>query len=178
MGSLLVRLDARNADPLRRNAADGPFIQSAKDIGGHTMQDNHEASAYWALRIALGVVPILAGCDKFTNLLVDWERYLSPLAVRLLPVSPAVFMRAAGVIEVVVGVGILFGYARVFGWIAMAWLAAIALDLVTTGHYLDVAARDLVMATGAYALARLAPAREASRSDAREDRSRPAGAHA
>jgi hypothetical protein len=39
-------------------------------------------------------------------------------------------------------------------------------------------ARDLVMAAGAYALARIAPAREASRSNAREDRSRPAGAHA
>ena len=49
----------------------------------------------------------------------------------------------------------------------MAWLAAIALDLVTTGHYLDVAARDLVMATGAYALARLAPGRETSRADVR-----------
>ncbi|HET8734628.1 MAG TPA: DoxX family membrane protein, partial [Anaeromyxobacteraceae bacterium] len=126
------------------------------------MQDNHESSAYWALRIALGVVPIVAGLDKFTNLLVDWERYLSPLAARVIPVSPAVFMRAAGVIEVIVGLGILLGYARVFGWIAMAWLAAIAVDLVTTGHFLDVAARDAVMATAAYALARLAPAREAS----------------
>ena len=73
------------------------------------MQDNNEAqhdretSAYWALRIALGVVPIAAGLDKFTNLLVDWERYLSPLAVKVLPVGPAVFMRAAGVVEVAVG---------------------------------------------------------------------------
>ncbi len=142
------------------------------------MQDNHESSAYWALRIALGVVPIVAGMDKFTNLLADWERYLSPLAARVIPVSPAVFMRAAGVIEVIVGLGILLGYARVFGWIAMAWLAAIAVDLVTTGHFLDVAARDAVMATAAYALARLAPAHEASGAGARQDRTRPAGAHA
>jgi uncharacterized membrane protein YphA (DoxX/SURF4 family) len=142
------------------------------------MQGNHESSAYWALRIALGVVPIVAGMDKFTNLLADWERYLSPLAARVLPVSPAVFMRAAGVIEVIVGAGILLGYARVFGWIAMAWLAAIAVDLVTTGHFLDVAARDAVMATAAYALARLAPAHEASGARARQDRTRPAEAHA
>lgn len=148
------------------------------------MQDNHEAqhdhatSAYWALRIALGAVPILAGLDKFTYLLVDWERYLSPLAVKVLPVGPAVFMRAAGVVEVAVGLGILLGYARVFGWVAMAWLAAIALELVTTGHYLDIAARDLVIATGAYALARLAPGQETSRVDSREDRPRSAGAHA
>ncbi|ACL63850.1 conserved hypothetical protein [Anaeromyxobacter dehalogenans 2CP-1] len=118
------------------------------------------APAYWALRIALGVVPIVAGLDKFTNLLADWAGYLSPLAVRLLPVSPAAFMRAAGVIEVIVGVGILSGRARTFGWIAMAWLAAIALNLIASGAFLDVAARDAVMAVAAFALARLAAVHE------------------
>ncbi len=143
------------------------------------MHDKHETSAYWALRIALGVVPILAGLDKFANLLANWEGYLSPFAVSLLPVSPAVFMRAAGVVEVVVGAGILLGGARWFGWVAAAWLALIAVELVTTGHYLDVAARDLVMATAAGALARLAQAVEAPEaSHPSPERPRPAGAHA
>jgi uncharacterized membrane protein YphA (DoxX/SURF4 family) len=142
------------------------------------MQDNHEASAYWALRLALGVVPIVAGLDKFTNLLVDWERYLSPLAVKVLPVSPALFMRVAGVIEIVVGAAILLGNARWFGWVAMGWLVAIALNLVTTGHYLDVAARDLVMAAGAYALARLAPAHEPAHARPSPDGRRPEGSPA
>jgi uncharacterized membrane protein YphA (DoxX/SURF4 family) len=35
------------------------------------MHQKHEVSSYWALRIALGVVPIVAGLDKFTNLLAD-----------------------------------------------------------------------------------------------------------
>jgi uncharacterized membrane protein YphA (DoxX/SURF4 family) len=142
------------------------------------MQDNHESSAYWALRLAFGVVPVLAGLDKFTNLLVDWEKYLSPLAAKVLPVSPALFMRAAGVVEIVVGAAILLGNARWFGWVAMAWLAAIALNLVSTGHYLDVAARDLVMAAGAYALARLAPAHEAAQARPSSDRPRPIGSPA
>lgn len=142
------------------------------------MQDNHETSAYWALRLALGVVPILAGLDKFTNLLVDWEKYLSPIAVKLLPVSPALFLRAAGVVEIVVGGAILLGHARWFGWVAMGWLAAIALELVSTGRYLDVAARDLVMAAGAYALARLAPAHEAAHARHPSDRPRPEGSPA
>jgi uncharacterized membrane protein YphA (DoxX/SURF4 family) len=116
--------------------------------------------AYLSLRVALGVVPIVAGLDKFTNLLTDWQAYLSPLAVRLLPIAPAAFMRVVGVVEIVVGAAILLGYARVFGWVAMAWLAAIALQLVTSGHYLDVAARDAVMAVAAYALARLAEVEE------------------
>ena len=134
--------------------------------------------AYWALRIALGVVPIVAGLDKFANLLADWTTYLSPLVARLSPVSPENFMRAAGVIEVVVGAAILLGHARVFAWIAAAWLAAIALQLLTSGHFFDIAARDAVMATAAFALARLAEVAERAPARDRAVDARPASARA
>jgi uncharacterized membrane protein YphA (DoxX/SURF4 family) len=140
------------------------------------MQDHRTENAYWALRLVFGLVPIVAGLDKFTNLLTDWTQYLSPLAVRMLPVSPHAFMGVVGVVEIVVGIGVLSGYARVFGWIAAAWLAAIALNLLTTGKFFDVAARDAALAVAAYALARLAPLHEglAVRHAPRE----PASAHA
>ena len=140
------------------------------------MQDHRTENAYWALRLVFGLVPIVAGLDKFTNLLTHWQQYLSPLAVRLLPVSPSTFMGAVGIIEIVVGIGVLAGYARVFGWIAMAWLAAIALNLVLTGHFLDVAARDAALAVAAFALARLAPLHEGV--TVREVPGQRAGAHA
>jgi uncharacterized membrane protein YphA (DoxX/SURF4 family) len=124
------------------------------------MQDHRTGNAYWALRLVFGLVPIVAGLDKFTNLLTDWQQYLSPIAVRLLPVSPATFMGLVGIIEIVVGIGVLAGYARVFGWVAAGWLAAIALNLLTTGKFFDVAARDAALAVAAYALARLAPLHE------------------
>ncbi len=124
------------------------------------MHDRQTTVAYWALRIALGVVPIVAGLDKFTNLLADWPGYLSPLAARMLPMSPAAFMHVAGVVEVIVGAAILLGYARIFGWVAMAWLAAIVLNLLATGRFFDVAARDAVMAVAAFSLARLAEVEE------------------
>lgn len=120
------------------------------------MNGRQATVAYWALRIALGTVPIIAGADKFTNLLTYWPGYVSPFAARLLPMSPGAFMRVAGVIEIAVGAAILLGFARIFAWVAMGWLAAIVLELLTTGRYFDVAARDAVMATAAFALARLA----------------------
>jgi hypothetical protein len=40
-------------------------------------------------------------------------------------------------------------------YIVMAWLILIALQLIFSGHYFDVAVRDLVMAIGAYTLAQL-----------------------
>jgi uncharacterized membrane protein YphA (DoxX/SURF4 family) len=140
------------------------------------MQDHRTGNAYWALRLVFGLVPIVAGLDKFTNLLTDWQQYLSPIAVRLLPVSPATFMGLVGIIEIVVGLGVLAGYARVFGWIAAAWLAAIALNLLTTGKFFDVAARDAALAVSAYALARIAPLFE--RSAVRAPSGEPARAHA
>ncbi len=124
------------------------------------MQDHRTENAYWALRLVFGLVPIVAGLDKFTNLLTDWTQYLSPIAVRLLPVSPSTFMGAVGIVEIIVGIGVLAGYARVFGWIAAAWLAAIAVNILTTGKFFDVAARDAALAVSAFALARLAPLHE------------------
>ena len=141
------------------------------------MQDHRTDTAYWALRLTFGVVPIVAGLDKFTNLLADWQAYLSPIAARLLPVSPHAFMMVVGVVEIAVGVGIPAGHARVFGWIAAGWLLGIALNLLTTGHHLDVAARDVALAVSAFALARLAPLHEEA--TARRPRpAAPAQAHA
>jgi hypothetical protein len=42
-----------------------------------------------ALRLCFGLVPLLAGLDKYFNLLADWQHYLSPLIAALLPVSRA-----------------------------------------------------------------------------------------
>ena len=55
-------------------------------------------------------------------------------------------MMAVGVVEIAVGVGVLAGRARLFGWVAAGWLLAIAVNLLTTGRYLDVAARDVALA--------------------------------
>ena len=120
-------------------------------------------SARQALRVAFGVVPFLAGLDKFFNLLADWPQYLSPAAAAILPVSAPTFMHFAGVVEMVVGIAILTRWTAIGSYVAAVWLVAIALNLVASGHFLDVAVRDLVMATAAYALARLTEARESTR---------------
>ena len=45
-------------------------------------------AAYWSLRIAFGLGPLIAGLDKFTNILVNWDKYLSPMAQQI-SISPA-----------------------------------------------------------------------------------------
>ena len=39
-------------------------------------------------KYALGLMAFLAGLDKFLNLLTNWEQYVSPLAQRMLPLTP------------------------------------------------------------------------------------------
>ena len=118
-------------------------------------------SAWWALRIGLGLGPFLAGLDKFFNILTDWGMYLSPRIEHLLPVSGPVFMRIVGVVEMIVGLAILTYWTRIGAYVAAAWLLAIAGNLLTTGNFYDLAVRDVEIAIGAFALARLTEAREA-----------------
>jgi len=117
-------------------------------------------AAFWALRVAFGFGSLIAGLDKFTNILVNWQKYLSPAAERMLPVSATTFMHFAGVVEIAVGLAILFGATRSFGYIAMLWLFAIAANLISMGTYYDIAVRDILLGIGAYALARVTEARQ------------------
>ena len=107
------------------------------------------------MKLAFGVVPIVAGLDKFTNLLTQWEDYISPGFVAILPFSPSVFMMVVGVVEILAGVVVLLKPA-IGGYIVAAWLVVISLSLLAGGNYLDVAVRDLVMDVGAFSLARIA----------------------
>ena len=118
-------------------------------------------SAWWALRIGLGLGPFLAGLDKFFNLLTDWSMYLSPAFAALLPISGGAFMRVVGVVEMAVGLAILAGWTRIGGYVAAAWLVAIAGNLVSTGMFYDLAVRDVEIAIAAFTLARLSEVRVA-----------------
>jgi uncharacterized membrane protein YphA (DoxX/SURF4 family) len=115
-------------------------------------------TVWWALRIGLGLGPFLAGLDKFFNVLADWNTYLSPAAERILPMSGPAFMRVVGVVEMIVGLAILSRWTRLGAYVAAGWLAAVAANLVTIGMF-DIAVRDLEIAIGAYALARLTEVR-------------------
>jgi len=106
------------------------------------------------LKFTYGLIPIVAGADKFTNLLTDWSHYLSPSLKSTLPVSDHVFMNIVGVIEIVAGL-LVFINPQKGGLLVSAWLVLIALNLISSGNYFDVAVRDLAMAIGAFSLSRL-----------------------
>lgn len=114
------------------------------------------ATATNLLKYTYGLVPIIAGLDKFTHLLTDWNKYLAPVVADILPFSPNTFMSIVGIIEIVAGV-LVFIKPKIGALVVSLWLVGIALNLLFTGEYFDVAVRDLVMAIGAFSLYLLLP---------------------
>ncbi len=122
------------------------------------MDQNANAAAltptFQLLKYTFVVVPIVAGADKFTNVLTDWAQYVHPAIADLLPLSASAFMMVVGVIEIAAGF-IVLKKPEIGGYIVAAWLTAIALSLLLGFEYVDVAVRDLVMAIAALSMARL-----------------------
>ena len=110
--------------------------------------------AYQMLHLGFTVAPILAGLDKFFNLLVNWEQYLPPFVNKLTGGHGHELMLAVGVIEVVAGLGVWFK-PKIFAYVVSAWLLLIIVNLLMIPGYFDVALRDFGLALGALALARL-----------------------
>ena len=106
------------------------------------------------LKFTYGLIPIVAGADKFTNLLTDWSHYLSPALLSALPFSGHVFMMIVGVIEIIAGL-LVFLDAKKWAYLVSAWLVLIAVNLLIGKNYFDLAVRDLAMAIGAFSLAKL-----------------------
>ena len=107
------------------------------------------------LKFTFGIVPVVAGLDKFTNLLTNWQQYIDPSIAGMLPFSTSAFMMLVGIIEIIAGI-ILLKKPEIGGYIVAAWLTLIALTLLAGLNYIDVAVRDLVMAVSAFAMARIA----------------------
>ena len=86
--------------------------------------------------------------------------YLNPLATRIVPVRPAIFMHVVGLVEILAGVLVLSRWTKIGAYVVMAWLVAIAANLVAMGMFYDLAVRDIEIAVGAFVLAELSAVRE------------------
>lgn len=120
-----------------------------------TVQNSNVSSVFNLLKITFTVVPIVAGADKFFNILCDWTQYINPMILDILPISAADFMMIVGVIEIIAGI-IVFIMPKIGGVVVSVWLVGIALSLLIGWNFADVAVRDLVMAISAFSMARLA----------------------
>lgn len=111
--------------------------------------------AYVMLRTGFTALPVLFGADKFVNVLTNWEHYLAPWIVRLIPVTAHQAMLIVGVIEIAAGLAVAVK-PRYAAYVVAAWLAGIVINLVSYPGFYDIALRDFGLMVAALALARLA----------------------
>lgn len=124
-------------------------INGGKKEGCGCRNPGHQA--YQLLRFAFIFLPIVAGLDKFANLLANWEIYLSP-AYSLL--APNTTMMIVGIIEIIAGIGVFFR-PQIFAYIIAVWLLLIIINLFALGAFYDIALRDFALLLAALALGRL-----------------------
>jgi hypothetical protein len=115
----------------------------------------NERDAYRLLYAGFVAAPIIAGIDKFTDKLGNWDRYLSDDLAERLPVERHTFMQGVGLIEMAAGL-LVASKPRWGAYVVSAWLGGIIANLWTKPQYRDIALRDLGLALGALALGRLA----------------------
>src|SRR4051794_29910505 len=123
----------------------------ASDVAGAAHQ------AFWLLRIAFTVAPILFGLDKFFNWTVHWPDYLAGWINDIVPGTAQDFMYVVGGVEIAAG-----ALVALVPWlgapIVAAWLCGIIVNLLTAEppEYYDIALRDFGLMLGALTLTRLA----------------------
>jgi uncharacterized membrane protein HdeD (DUF308 family) len=69
-------------------------------------------------------------------------------------------MHIIGVVEIIAGLIVLSRWTKLGSYIVMFWLFGIAVNLLTTGMFYDLAMRDVEIAIGAFALSQLTTVRE------------------
>lgn len=133
-----------------------PMPQAVSGVGAHR--------AFQILHFGLTVAPIVAGLDKFFNILTDWDRYLAPSLAQGLHTTAYTFMRGVGIVEIIAGL-IVAVKPRIGGYVVALWLLGIIANLAInprsyladpSQRYWDIALRDLGLMFAALALAWLA----------------------
>ena len=113
----------------------------------------YSRQAYQILKFGFTVAPILAGLDKFTNLLTHWTQYVAPFVGNI--IAPSLLMHIVGPVEILAGI-LVAVKPRIGAYVVSAWLVLIIVNLLLIPGYYDIALRDLGLALGALALGRLA----------------------
>ena len=117
----------------------------------------HSHQAFRILQFTFVVAPLIAGADKFFNLLTNWDMYLTPLVPKRTGIGAHSFMLAVGVVEIIAAI-LVAVKPKIGSAVVAAWLAGIIVNLLLIPGFFDVALRDLGLCLAAIALLKLSSA--------------------
>lgn len=105
------------------------------------------------LKYTYGLLFVVAGLDKFFNIITLWPKYVSPFVLQAFHTDISTLIIIIAAIEIILGLLVLTKHTRLGAYGIAIWFGIIALNLLTMGAFFDIAVRDIVLAIGAVALA-------------------------
>lgn len=96
------------------------------------------------LRVAIGLVLIIEGIDKYFNKLAEWPVYSAPLILDILPITHGEFLSILGITEVIVGIVFIIK-ARFGGLLAAMLMFGIVINLLLRGDYYNIALLNTII---------------------------------
>ena len=117
------------------------------------LSQNHKKLVSSVLVIFFSLTLVIAGLDKFFNMLDDWTVYLN-LKLLPFPIGPSLFMRLVGVFEVLLGLSLFTHWRKTTSYIAAIWFILVSINLLSINLYF-IAFKDILRAMGAVLLAKL-----------------------
>ena len=117
------------------------------------LSQNHKKIASLILLIFFSLTLIIAGLDKFFNILENWVNFLNPKLL-LFPIAPGLFMKLVGIFEVLLGLSLFTRWRKTASYIIVIWFILISINLLSLNLYY-IAFTDILRAVGAILLAKL-----------------------
>lgn len=125
----------------------------------HHENNNLIYQAFMVLQTGLVIVPLIAGMDKYAEILANWPQYLAPGFPRLFGTTAQSIMYVVGIVEVLIAIGVAL-YPRIFSFVVMGWFGAVVVNLLILGQYYDIVLYNFGLAVAAFALSRLSQLKE------------------
>lgn len=110
-------------------------------------------NSWLLLKLSYGLLFVVAGVDKFFNFVTFWPQYVHPAIMANIDYGNLRILLA--VVEITLGLLVLTRWTRAAAYGMALWFFIIVINLAANWSFLDVAARDTVLAVGALSLARL-----------------------
>ena len=117
------------------------------------MTKNYKKTMSIVLVIFFSITLIVAGLDKFFNILDNWVKFLNPNLLPF-PISPILFMKLVGTFEVLLGLFLFTRWRKQASYMVAIWFVLISINLLSLNMYL-IAFTDTLRAIGAILLAKL-----------------------
>lgn len=117
------------------------------------LSPNHQKLVSLILVIFFSLTLVIAGLDKFFNILSNWVIYLNPKLLPF-PIAPSLFMRLVGIFEVLLGLSLFTRWRKTASYVIAIWFILISINLLSINLYF-IAFKDILRAVGAILLAKL-----------------------